>query len=126
MSARAGGGGKHEVGQRLAEGDARHGGRVHQALQGLLADGGGRPRQAGVRLGHDRHVRHRQLQRPAALLLRHQACRVRMLVSQPGQHGSRSFASPPHTAPQAELPRHVLNTPQRLFSILPERMRRYA
>ena len=46
-------------------------GRLHMRahLEGLLANGGGGAAMAKVRLRHDRHVRHRQLQGAAALLL---------------------------------------------------------
>ena len=41
----------HQVGQRLAQRQPRHGGGVDEAFDGLLADGGGEAGQVLVRLG---------------------------------------------------------------------------
>lgn len=69
-----GGGGPDEVSHGFSERHARHCSRVDQAFERLLSNGRGGPCKPLVALRHHRHVRYRQLQRPAALLLRHQPC----------------------------------------------------
>ncbi len=71
----------HEVGEGLSQGHPSHGSRVYQAHEGPLADGCGCSCQAKVALGSHGHIGHRQLQGPAALLLRHQPCIAHLLTS---------------------------------------------
>lgn len=83
----AGGGRPEQVGDSFPERHARHGRRVDESLEGLLPDGRRRTSQPLVALRHHCHVRHRQLQRPAALLLRNQPCNhIRAPVNMPVQY----------------------------------------
>mmetsp|Transcript_10641 Transcript_10641/g.26442 ORF Transcript_10641/g.26442 Transcript_10641/m.26442 type:complete len:717 (+) Transcript_10641:619-2769(+) len=59
----------HQVGERLAHGEARHRGGREQPLDRLLADGGGGARHALVRLRDHAHVGERRVERADALLL---------------------------------------------------------
>ncbi len=68
---------------------------VQAHLERLLADGGRGAGQPCVRLRHHRHVRHRQLQRAAALLLRDQACADRARAASGHARPALSRTLPP-------------------------------
>mmetsp|Transcript_1465 Transcript_1465/g.4241 ORF Transcript_1465/g.4241 Transcript_1465/m.4241 type:complete len:380 (+) Transcript_1465:934-2073(+) len=63
----------HQVSERLTHRQAGHGGMVDEALDGLLADGGGQAAQAAVGLGHDGAVGDGEKHGAHALLLCHEA-----------------------------------------------------
>lgn len=73
---KAGGRSKHEISQRFAQCYACHGCRIHEALEGLFADGGSSPCQPCMCLSHDCHVSHGQLQWATALLLCNEPCSI--------------------------------------------------
>ena len=73
---KAGGRSEHEISQRFAQCDACHGCRIHEALEGLFADGGSSPCQPCMCLSHNCHVSHGQLQRATALLLCNKPCSI--------------------------------------------------
>jgi hypothetical protein len=77
-------------------------------LERLLADGGRGAGQPRVRLRHHRHVRHRQLQRAAALLLRDQACAARARRVRPC--APCSVTNPSGVGPSVLRPRPLLGS----------------